>query len=576
MTNRVKHIAKLFIFLTTVLLLAGSRYAYAQENTGSNPYLESEHAYAVNIGKAANAKRWIVTDKNGHSHQITTTNEDTFDWFDIEPATTNGTNEIVTIFFDRDIFAPGGSLIGTWYLQYFEDQEQSDGSTVCVSAREYELTVTENEFYLTLADDASQCNGQDGAVHTIADVTNNDYATTVTYTVVMHKETDYNPDQFNFVISFDQPVDAGTVSTAVDPSTEGTATFSANTDSTVTVIPVGSNNFTDEVTIDVTATFSNNVLSETIPALTVSSGEATVNGTPPAITYDNEEIHPVGNPGDRTQAITIYELPATSDIGPGAGETVASATNPLQNSTHNYLVTMEDQSNNTGTWSVENDEDTPMTEGTGASDHYSLTPTNAGNDVTAAITFTENMPTGIYTIKFEEENTTGCSTLRAYDVDLGEPLNVSIALANAADAERCPDVSGTVVRNDELNNATTNIIEYTVTLNTTGYGAAWSFDMGIISDEGFATSDVDVAGSGINVTGGAFTGADNYSGTVSVAAGVTEVTIAVTYEGFYVNEHDITVLLTNIEGTYNDEADDVNVSNIINAMPQPLALEGVD
>ncbi|MDA3879965.1 MAG: hypothetical protein PF436_06215, partial [Prolixibacteraceae bacterium] len=103
-------------------MLAGSRYAYAQENTGSNPYLESEHAYAVNIGKAANAKRWVVTDKDGGNpntpYTITTLNEDTFDWFDIEPATTNGTNEIVTIFFDRDIFAPGGSLIGTWYLQY--------------------------------------------------------------------------------------------------------------------------------------------------------------------------------------------------------------------------------------------------------------------------------------------------------------------------------------------------------------------------------------------------------------------------------------------------------------------------
>jgi hypothetical protein len=280
-----------------------------------------------------------------------------------------------------------------------------------------------------------------------------------------------------------------------------------------------------------------------------------------------------GTPGDRTQAIAIYELPETSDIGPGAGETASSAANPLQNSTHNYLVTMEDQSNNTGTWSVENDLGNPMTSGT----DYNLTENNSSNDVTAAINFTDNMPTGTYTIKFEEENTTGCSTVRAYDVNLGEPLNVSIALADAADAERCPDVSNTVVTNDNLSNATTTIIEYTVTLNTTGYGAAWSFDMGITSGFGFGTSDVDVAGSGINVTGGNFTaGADNYSGSVDVAAGVTEVTIAVTYEGFYVNEHNLTVSLTNIEGTYNDEADDVNVSNIINAMPQPLALEGVD
>lgn len=556
------------------MLLAGSRFVQAQ-NKGANPYLDSEHAYQVPIGKTENDKRWVVTDDVSNTYTITTSNEGTYDWFDIDPAATNGGNEQVTIYFDRAVFS-----VGTWYLRYYEDELQSDGLSVCISAREYSLNVSANTFHLDIGADKTVCNAESGEVHTEAEVDNDPvdsdlFPTSVSYTVTMNKGADYSPDNFSFDAVFDVGVSIFDASvTTVDG---GAASWEESGGIyTVTVIPGsgGDDPFLNEVEVTLDVTYNLPVLDTHIPELSVSNGQAVKDGTPQSITYDNETVYPVSEPGDREQIITINELPATADIGPGDGETASSASNPLQNSTHNYLVTMEDQVNHTGTWSVENDGGTVMTQGT----DYSITETNTGNDVTAAITFTENMPIGTYTIKFEEENTTsGCSTVRAYDVNLGEPLNVSVALADAADAERCPDVSGTVVTNSDLSNATTTIIEYTVTLNTTGYGSAWSFDMGITSDVVFATTDVDVAASGINVTGGTFSaGADNYSGSVSVAAGVTEVTIAVTYEGFYVNEHNLTVSLTNIEGSFNDAADDVNVSNIINAMPQPLALEGVD
>jgi hypothetical protein len=580
--------------LLVLLLISATFLPTRAQNTGALPYLDSEHAYAITIGKADNNKEWVVTDKDDGNpntpYTITDATQatDAIDWFEIIPATTDGGTEQVNITFDRDVFAPGGTLTTTWYLQYYEYDE----TNACISAREFVLTVGENEFYLTVGADDAQCNDRSGLVHTYAQVDNDPvgtdlYATEVTYTVTMHKEGDYDPDSWRFDASFFEDI---TLSNSITPTAfaatvstvdGGSASFAGSGPYTVTVIPPPSADFPDEVEVTLTVSFENPVLADVTPTLTVSNGSATKNGTPPAVTYDNEDIYPYDPvdpllvPGDREQVVTIYELPATRDIVHGSGETALSASNPLQFSTHNYNVEMEDFDSNNRSWYIKtSDGSTTMTEG--AANDYVLTQSNAGNVVTATISYNESMATGDYKIFFEETNPIkGCSTVREYDISIGDPLNVSIALADAADATRCAEIAGDV--NNTYTTATSTIIDYVVTLSTAGYTYGWSFDLAVSSTGTFDVNDVDVAASGIAVTGGSFTaGADNYRGSVSVAGGTTEVTISVTYAGFYVNEHALTVSLNAIEGTYADEAADVSVGNTIYALPQPLALEGVD
>jgi hypothetical protein len=230
---------------------------------------------------------------------------------------------------------------------------------------------------------------------------------------------------------------------------------------------------------------------------------------------------------------------------------------------------------NTG-WHIEEASNPGVIYSTG----FTLTPEyETSPNAEAEIEITDAMPLGNYVLVFTEESDAGCTTLRTYPFEVLGPFDVDIALTNSAtDDKRCPGISGSIVENADITTATTTTISYTITLGTADYDAAWSFNLGVATAGVFDPADVDVPAAAITVTGGTYTVSDNYSGHVDVAALTTSVTIEVAYEGFYVNEHDITVSLTNITGSFSEsDANPTNaVTHTIYSMPQPLALEGVD
>lgn len=554
-----------------LLLLAGSHSAYAQENTGAAPYFDSEHTYQVKIGLAGNNKRWVVTN-NIDSDTITIDNEDDYDWFDIEPALTDGAYEKVTILFDHTVFSAG-----TWYLRYFEDQLQSDGSTECTSAREFVITVGENKFYLSTGADYSRCNAESGVAHAYTAVDNESFPTDVAYTVTMHKESDYIPNNWSFKAAFDQTVLFFSV--AVTSTDGGTASYTLSSGIyTVTVIPPALGQFPDEVEVTLTARFSNPVLTPTTPVITVTDGKAVKNGSPAATTYDDTYGHPDDAPAladTREQEVTLNPVPDTRDIGPDAaeGETLWSAQNPLQNSVHNYTVEMGDVANYSRIdWYIHDDNDdlVPYI----PANYVATIPAGADGNF-ADVEFNFKMDAGDYTIYFSEEDANGCISIRPMAISIGEPFDVNIV----DEGDVCADI------NDQVNNtlavATETTVIYEVKLNTSDYDANWYFTFSVASA---ATFDANWQLTAMNTgTVGAtdLTGAGltrNFRVTNSIASPVISVLIEVTYSGFYDSAHTLTIILSNISGTYNEQdADETNSDqHLIYKMPQSSILAGVN
>lgn len=569
------NIAKTFILLTALLLLAMPRYVHAQtQNTGAAPYYDSKHAYRVSIDDAVNKRIWLITDgTTSHTILNTITPVPLPVWAGIYD-TGAGAGQAgvgfhgVSITFDRTVFTTSD-----WNLEYYEYENHGAGFE-CVAARSFPISIVENTFYLTLAADVtSYCNGESGEVHayTKLDDPGEVFETAVTYTVSMSKHPDYDPSYWTFDANFSQSITSINVST-----TDGTANVSeltAGTDYNIEITPSAAN--ADAVNVSITVTYDNNVLADVTNSITVSNGQAVVEAppAPDAITEDNITTYPVGNAGDRIQAITISKLPATADIGHGEFETALTAQNPLLLSEHRYVVVMENVAN-TATWWIQNAAGTVTLV---PDNDYNISTNQSATADTAYIDFIdETVPTGAYVIYFRETDaTTGCSTIRPYDITLHGPFDVDIA---ADLATSCPEVSGTI--NNDYTTATSTTLNYTVTLNTADYVNNWSFVVTVTSDVGFAAGDVDVAAAGIAVSAGASyaEGANKYTGTVSVTGGTTEVTVSVTYTGIYVNEHDMTVTLTGITGSFGEDDADASdaATNTLYRMPQPLTLAGVD
>lgn len=565
----------------------------AVDNTGASPYIDSKHAYKVNIDKKLNIKEWIVTNKLAgaaeYTKTITILNQDDpeFDWFTIYPAE-DGEDEIVEIYFDRDIF--GVEPIpdpNRWYLQY----KEYDGTHTCISAREFTINVVENTFRLTLPDAVlTQCSDEEGEVHKYSDIDEPTevFSTRVTYTVTMTKDPDFDPTSWIFNATFDQDV-ISILATSNDGDVEITG-LTPRKDFSLEVTPVA---FSSPVDVSITVEFKNYLLANVTHTLTVSSGQGIVTvipnptGIPDAITDDNEYIYPVDplTQGDRTQDRTILALPATRDIVAGAGESGGSELSPLLLSSHKYEVQMQ-HGGNTGTWYIEDANEDPLEEGLGKDYTLSVVRSGAVADATetATIEFINqflDISNPNFVIYFKEVDvigTTGCSTVRPYPITIYPPFDVLVT----AGGDQCAksSIDGTIYT-DLTSDVTT--ISYVVAIqNATAYPYAWYFDLAVTTAYagGFDPLDVDVADGGISIlaNGGYVEGANKSVGTVSVDAGTTEVTINVTYEGYYVNEHNLIFTLTNVRGHFNDkDKDAVNRdSNILYRLPQPEAIAGVD
>ncbi len=569
----IKAVRNIIHLLIPIFLISGLlTTAYAQ-NSGSFPYQDSRHSYRVDIAdRVNNEQAWSIVNESE-----TTT-------YDLSDAATHsifeysiyadGDYDVVQIKFEHEDFAPG-----VWYLRYYET-DNDNGE--CVSAREIEITVMSDAFYLLVDGEADNCNSQDGVVREYEEIDVEEHPTGVQYTVTMNKPDDFDPTSWRFDVTFSHPVTsinvdledplAGTVS-SVDEITENSAyriTINTSVDN-----PTG-------VVVEIDVEYSFNVLADNITrTITITNGEAILSlaGAPDAITDDNIVTYPIADPGDRVEEVVIWDIPATRNIVEGSGESVWSAEHPLQNSTHNYNVEMENFTNNTSAWRIENlDGSQTMTLGT----HYTLTQTNALNVVTAEISFLGAMPTGDYYIYFTETNTTTtCSSVRRKLIHLLDPFDVDIALSTGEEILRCATISGEPLSSDEVGDATPTDVQFTASMNTPGYDAGWSFDISVATAfaGGFNAADVELTAGAIVVSGGTFTpGADNYHGSVVVAAGTTSVDITVTFSGLYVNRHDITVALSNITGSFEEDDDGTgnSVVHTIYRLPQTGILAGVD
>lgn len=553
------------ILLAMVTLLASLRVV-AQGNTGATPYQDSRHTYRVTIGTTTNAQEWtIVNAANTVTYNLTDATPEA--WCTYTAATTNGGYDVVTIFFDRNFFAEGD-----WLLRFTE----TDKNNTCVSAREYPITVVANTFYLTLAGDAFGCNSQTGLVHTYdeVDAPADVFATSVNYTVTMNKSDDFDPTLWRFTVTFPQAV--GSITTTVNTADGGTAAITElapNNQTTyrVTLTPGATNPSMVEVVVSVS--YSNNVLADVARNVTVTEGEAVYSAppAPDAITDDNITTFPLSAPGDRVQAITIYAIPATRDIAPGAGETVISAQNPLQNSTHRYAVQMGDVANfsraNTR-WHIE------TTTGTVVPDiaaNYELVRPDAA-DVTSSgsdsATISFHMAPGIYMLYYTEENSNGCTTVRRFPISLGDPFDADILTVD----DKCSGANGVIFQN--LQDSTTTV-NYTIRLNTSSYGSSWRFNFALSPTPAFANPDMEVQSVTPSPAGVTY---NNGTGLVTVPSTVQEVTMKVVYNGQYINNHDLQAILTNITGSFNEiDADATNtITHTIHAMPQAGTLAGID
>jgi hypothetical protein len=586
--------------LTTILLLAGSRYAHAQ-NTGSEPYLDSEHSYRVNIGDVANERAWFITNgtditytlldtKNGDNSPVAPADS----WASVIP-TGSGAGQAgtgfhgVKIFFDSDDFSTGG-----WVLQYFEYQEHDGGTYECISARSFDLTLAENTFWLLVNTDETDdvtgggidvYNSQNTLVHSITDLEDPGdlFNTTVTYTVTMNKGADFAPTYWQFNTNFADEVQS--FNAVVSTTNGGAATttpVTAGQEYTVEVTPETGYNI-DLVEVTITVEYNHNVLSDITRNLMVTNGIAVFENppAPDAITDDNITTYPSGDEGNRTQAITILAIPSTQDItfdnSTNTNETATSAQNPLQNSTHYYKVEMGAVAN-TGAWHLEDSDDAPVSTG------VTINGTENTTDALATIDYGE-LAIGNYTLYYTEtDGTTGASTVRAYPISILPPFDVDIA---AVDND-CNGLSGNISQ-ASVNGDTE--VDYTVTLETSGYENSWEFD--------FLVSCADL-GSTLSISSIVVSGADQATisngGAVTVTKGATPVnttvTITVTYSGVYAANHIVTATLPDgsISGSFGEtdvddgatidgggtEGDINQARHTIYRLPQPGELAGMN
>lgn len=182
---RATHIATKLILLTAFMLLAGLRYASAQENTSAAPYIGSTHRYGIPVGNAANTITWQLTNPNTATVVNPTGSVNT---------TANPDSALVDITFDNATY---GSVAGPWTLTY---REMSNSTGSCVAVRTMDITPVSNSFNLAMDATASDCNSYhdtifDNADGVISAITGN---SSVPFTVRMNKAPTFRLKEWSF------------------------------------------------------------------------------------------------------------------------------------------------------------------------------------------------------------------------------------------------------------------------------------------------------------------------------------------------------------------------------------------
>ena len=300
----------IIVLLWAALLTISTAFA---QNTGSNPYIDSEHTYRITIGDIANTHIWVLADENENP-------VDTIDISDprvtnIDAATLSGGNEDITVKFLNSYY-PNDTTI---YLQYYELADFGSG-VVCVSARKLQINITQNTFYFELAVDDSTCNSQSGLLHTYESMDNETFQTTVDFTVTMNKGADFVIDSWTFDVTLELVSSAYTFSSysvttdagggTVSPLNDNGTGYGSDGDGIfgVTISGPDADNDT-QVVATLTVTVEGEARKAEGVRLTVSNGKAVSATDPPSYTDDNTVLS-----SDRVQRLTVLSVPLTSNI----------------------------------------------------------------------------------------------------------------------------------------------------------------------------------------------------------------------------------------------------------------------
>jgi hypothetical protein len=565
MNKGLKHI--ILLVLNTLLLLA-ALHSYAQippVNTGDDPYIGTTHRYQVTADNLSNSRAWYITDET-----LTTTIVPTPGILVITPGTGN-------IFYADVTFTSPPFSVGTWVLTYVET---SILTGTCVATREFVIHLRENNFYELVYNQTtenpgtsfSECHDSTGTVQDWNNIFNTPFQTAIHFPVYMNKEADFDLNTWEF----DASVSVVSAGYSVISIGKGALVSSRGANYTVTLIsgstyrivvdspPIGE---TDDF-VDIAVIVSGPMYDNVDVTLNITNGIARSGTSREIITNDNISVYPTDGTYTksawRTKTVSTLGIPATQNILPGAGETATSAANPLQNSTHRYTVVIGNIANyNSGNnWSIFNVATSSVQIG-----GFTLTPTASATADTATIRFTDTMPTGDYILYYTETGSNGCIARRAYPFTLQGPFDADLASISPT----CPTASNQIFA---TNSPSDTEVNYTVTLNNTGYGSAWSFNFNLSSSPVFNVANVSVSGTTVTPITVSY---DSGTGLVSVPADVEEVTLTVTYNGIYETAHTITATLTNVTGSYNETDSDTDaISHTIHALPQAGAIAGIE
>jgi len=299
------------------MLLIGYCYAHAQ-NSSLNPYIDSWQKYTIPMGDAVNnTPEWSI-EMGATSIPLTnglTNGGNVWVRTGTEPSV-SPSNAYIEIKFIDAIFNDGES----WTLVF---QETNDATGNCEALRSLDITISINNFYLSLGADGDDCNSLDGEVLNWNDYDNEDVESYVDFDVQMNKLDNFAMNSWSFSgsvtlldgnYSFLRVRSEGNNLTGTSNDGQnftitdnGGGSFSVVVSAAVTTPSDPAAAYTDFITVRV---FMEGLVHEAETArLIISNGKAQSGSAYIKETDDNITLG-----GDRLQEIGILALPATPNI----------------------------------------------------------------------------------------------------------------------------------------------------------------------------------------------------------------------------------------------------------------------
>lgn len=294
------------LLLTALLLLAGQRYAFAQNvNTAEFPYLNSWHKYEVATG-GGDEYQWDMF--NSAADANTNTNPTSLK---VRTAISGAVTETIDIYFDAATY-PVDAVDG-YFLVYSEYSSNS-----CIARRILPISTVTNSLTITAGADDSGCNSiYNGTIwdNSITDLSVGTYANTVSFTISLNEASggDFRISDWSISGGFTIVTGASysfnnTFATMSGTSTHNGTWSISGTEAAFTINVAGLNNEdidTDEITI--TLNINGKVTEDVVVTMSLNSTGYASYGTLNPGVYEN-------GTGNKTSTQTIYGVPNTPTI----------------------------------------------------------------------------------------------------------------------------------------------------------------------------------------------------------------------------------------------------------------------